>query len=135
MNWGIYENNPSAISASLGGDLFRDGQLKWNLAVERPHRDLNDGDIAINVLESATVGQPSAYHLVFEVDNDPSKVLHTFHYVQDGATAPGVGLISHPLPSFPQTRQHTFYIYQTDPETILCTGINCVLVKIGDKGS
>lgn len=107
----------SAISASLGGDLFRDGQLKWNLAVERPHRDLNDGDIAINVLESATVDQPSAYHLVFEVDNDPSKVLHTFHYVQDGATAPGAGLISHPLPSFPQTGQHTFYIYQTDAET------------------
>ncbi len=89
----------SAISASLGGDLFRDGQLKWNLAVERPHRDLNDGDIAINVLESATVDQPSAYHLVFEVDNDTSKVLHTFHYVQDGATAPGAGLISHPLPN------------------------------------
>lgn len=111
----------SAISSS--GDtaensaLFADGKLKWNIAVEGPHKGLNDGDIAINVLESATVDQPDAYHLVFEVGKDESKSLQTFHYLLDGVTQPGSGLISKPLPSFPQAGQHTFYIYQTDAET------------------
>lgn len=32
-------------------------------------------------------------------------------------TQPGIGLISNPLPPFPKTGQHTFYVYQTDAET------------------
>ena len=67
--------------------LFTDGKLKWNIAVESLNKDLNDGDIAVNVLESATVDQPDAYHLVFEVDNDDSKSMQTFHYLRDGVTA------------------------------------------------
>ncbi|MBD2667457.1 hypothetical protein B6N60_01703 [Richelia sinica FACHB-800] len=98
-------------------DLFADGKLKWNIAVEKPSQNLNDGDIAINVLESATVDQPDAYHLVFAVDTEESKLLQTFHYLQDGITEPGLGLISNALPPFPQSGQHTFYIYQTDPLT------------------
>ncbi|BDI15609.1 hypothetical protein ANSO36C_14110 [Nostoc cf. commune SO-36] len=97
--------------------LFADGKLDWNIAVEGFNKDLNDGDIAINVLESATVDQPDAYHLVFEVGNDGSNLFQKFHYLRDGATQPGMGLISNPLPPFPQTGQHTFYIYQTDAET------------------
>ncbi|WP_242054917.1 molecular chaperone [Nostoc flagelliforme] len=97
--------------------LFADGKLNWNIAVEGFNKDLNDGDIAINVLESATVDQPDAYHLVFEVGNDGSKLFQKFHYLHDGATQPGIGLISNPLPPFPQTGQHTFYIYQTDAES------------------
>ncbi|MEH2135538.1 MAG: molecular chaperone [Nostoc sp.] len=97
--------------------LFADGKLNWNIAVEGFNKDLNDGDIAINVIESATVDQPDAYHLVFEVGNDGSKLFQKFHYLRDGVTEPGIGLISNPLPPFPQTGQHTFYIYQTDAET------------------
>ncbi|MEH1866856.1 MAG: molecular chaperone [Nostoc sp.] len=97
--------------------LFADGKLNWNIAVERLNKDLNDGDIAVNVIESATVDQPDAYHLVFEVGNDGSKLFQKFHYLRDGVTEPGIGLISNPLPPFPQTGQHTFYIYQTDAQT------------------
>jgi hypothetical protein len=97
--------------------LFADGKLNWNIAVEGLNKDLNDGDIAVNVIESATVDQPDAYHLVFEVGNDGSKLFQKFHYLRDGVTEPGIGLISNPLPPFPQTGQHTFYIYQTDAET------------------
>ncbi|MEH2460497.1 molecular chaperone [Nostoc sp.] len=97
--------------------LFTDGKLNWNIAVERFNKDLNDGDIAVNVLESATVDQPDAYHLVFEVGNDGSRTFQKFHYLRDGVTQPGTGLISNPLPPFPQTGQHTFYVYQTDVET------------------
>ncbi|BBD64222.1 hypothetical protein NIES4072_21160 [Nostoc commune NIES-4072] len=105
----------SVVSEKL--PLFADGKLNWNIAVERFNKDLNDGDIAVNVLESATVDQPDAYHLVFEVGNDGSKLFQKFHYLRDGVTKPGIGLISNPLPPFPQTGQHTFYIYQTDAET------------------
>ncbi|MBD2252287.1 virulence factor SrfB [Nostoc parmelioides] len=108
----------SAISAvSNTSTLFTEGNLKWNIAVERLEKDLNDGDIAVNVIESATVDQPDAYHLVFEVDRNNHKSLQTFHYLHDGSPQPGAGLISNPLPPFPQTGQHTFYIYQTDTAT------------------
>ncbi|MBD2296575.1 virulence factor SrfB [Anabaena sphaerica FACHB-251] len=108
----------SVIAAdSEPADLFTDSKLKWNIAVEQPRKNLNDGDIAINVLESATVDQPDAYHLVFAVDNNENQSLQTFHYLQDGVNEPGKGLISNPLPPFPQNGQHTFYIYQTDSET------------------
>ncbi|AFZ57880.1 virulence factor SrfB [Anabaena cylindrica FACHB-243] len=108
----------SAISDdSESSDPFTDSKLKWNIAIEHPYKDLNDGDIAINVLESATVDQPDAYHLVFAVDGNESKSLQTFHYLQDGVNELGSGVISNPLPPFPQSGQHTFYIYQTDSET------------------
>jgi hypothetical protein len=107
----------SVISKSTENTLFTDGNLKWNIAIENHQHNLNDGDIAVNVLESATVDQPHAYHLVFAVDNNESKSMETFHYLQDGVKQPGTGLISKPLPSFPQSGQHTFYIYQTDSDT------------------
>ncbi|CEJ42319.1 Uncharacterized protein apha_00164 [Umezakia ovalisporum] len=105
------------LAASETSTLFTDGKLKWNIAVERPHQKLYDGDIAVNVIESATVDQPNAYHLVFEVDQDDSKLLRKFHYIHNSEQDPENGLVSNPLPPFPQTSQHTFYIYQTDPTT------------------
>jgi molecular chaperone DnaK (HSP70) len=105
------------VSKSAENTLFADGNLKWNIAIENHHHNLNDGDIAVNVLESATVDQPHAYHLVFAVDHNDSKLIETFHYLQDGVNQPGTGLISKSLPPFPQSGQHTFYIYQTDNET------------------
>jgi molecular chaperone DnaK (HSP70) len=108
----------SAISAASDTfTLFTDGDLKWNIAVERADKDLNDGDIAVNVIESATVDQPDAYHLVFAVDKNNQKSQQSFHYLKDGSEKPGAGLISNPLPPFPQTGQHTFYVYQTDTAT------------------
>jgi hypothetical protein len=104
-------------AASETSALFADGNLKWNIAVEGPKQNLNDGDIAINVIESATVDQPNAYHLVFEIDKDNNQLLREFHYVHDGAAHPEYGLVSNSLPPFPHTSQHTFYIYQTDSTT------------------
>ncbi|HLO84925.1 MAG TPA: molecular chaperone [Nostocaceae cyanobacterium] len=98
-------------------NLLTDGKLKWKIAKELSRQELKDGDIAINVLESATVDQPNAYHLVFAVDDQENQQLQTFHYMQDGVNELGSGLISNPLPPFPQNGQHTFYIYQTDPTT------------------
>ncbi|WP_427160865.1 molecular chaperone [Aliinostoc sp. HNIBRCY26] len=107
----------AALTKVSETSLFTNGKLQWNIAVERPDKDLNDGDIAVNVIESATVDYPDAYHLVFEVDKDGSKPLQQFHYLYDGQSASGSGLISNPLPPFPYTNQHTFYMYQTDAET------------------
>ncbi|WP_341524558.1 molecular chaperone [Nostoc sp. UHCC 0302] len=111
----------AAISAASEieetSSLFVDDKLKWNIAIERFNKNLNDGDIAVNVIESATVDQPDAYHLVFEADHVDSTYLQQFHYLRDGVTEPGTGLISNPLPPFPQTGQHTFYVCQTDTET------------------
>ncbi|WP_414565550.1 MULTISPECIES: molecular chaperone [unclassified Anabaena] len=104
-------------AASETSTLFADGNLKWNIAVEGPKQNLNDGDIAVNVIESATVDQPNAYHLVFEIDKDNNQLLREFHYVHDGAAHPEYGLVSNSLPPFPHTSQHTFYIYQTDSTT------------------
>ncbi|HLP89045.1 MAG TPA: molecular chaperone [Nostocaceae cyanobacterium] len=97
--------------------LLTNNHFPWRIADKRSHRELKDGDIAINVLESATVDQPSAYHLVFTVDEQENPALPTFHYMQDGINHLGNGLISNALPAFPQSGQHTFYIYQTDPIT------------------
>ncbi|MBE9208945.1 virulence factor SrfB [Nostoc sp. LEGE 06077] len=107
----------SAISAASEATLFADGKLKWNIAVEKTNKDLTDGDIAVNVIESATVDQPNAYHLVFEIDQNDHKSLYQFHYLRDGSPQPGQGLISNSLPPFPYTGQHTFYVYQTDTES------------------
>lgn len=105
------------LAASETAALFADGKLKWNIALESPKHNLNDGDIAVNVLESATVDQPNAYHLVFEVGKDNSQFLREFHYVYHGEQQSQPGLVSNPLPPFPHNHQHTFYIYQTDPTT------------------
>jgi hypothetical protein len=103
--------------AAESSKLFSDGKLNWNIAIERPNKKLNNGDIAVNVIESATVDQPNAYHLVFVAESNDSKSIKDFRYVRDRLQETGTGLISKPLPPFPQTGQHTFYIYQTDAET------------------
>jgi hypothetical protein len=105
------------LAASETSSLFADGKLKWNIAVAGPKQNLNDGDIAVNVIESATVDQPNAYHLVFEVDQDNNQFLREFHYLHHSEQQSQTGLVSNPLPPFPQNSQHTFYIYQTDPTT------------------
>jgi len=90
-----------------------DGKLQWNIFTEKTEKGLNNGDIAVNVLESTTVDRPNAYHPVFKVDNSNAQPLQEFYYGSDNKQQ-GVGLISDPLPPFPQSNQHTFYIYHTD---------------------
>jgi len=109
------------LSSAIAGDpnlsaLLAEGNLNWRIAGDRSEDVLCDGDIAINVLESATVDRADAYHLVFTIDRSTQSTKEIFHYLQDG-TQPGSGIISQPLPHFPQSGQHTFYIYQTDSET------------------
>lgn len=115
-------NVATAISQISGTDatptLFTDGKLKWTIAVERPDKELNNGDIAVNVLESATVNEPNAYHLVFEANNNNhSQPLEVFRYEGSEESPPGNGLISKPLPYFPKSDKHTFYVYYEDRET------------------
>lgn len=109
----ILAHFPTAESSKL----FCDGKLNWNIAIERPYKKLKNGDIAVNVIESATVDQPDAYHLVFVAESYDSKPIKEFRYIRDRLQETGTGLISKPLPPFPQNSQHTFYIYQTDAQT------------------
>lgn len=78
--------------------------MKLNIAIEQHHKDLHkdltDGDIAIKILESVTVDQLDAYHLVFAIDHNENTPLQTFYYLQDGINEPGEGLISNPLHPF-----------------------------------
>ena len=90
------ENQPTAIKS-----LFdRKRKLDW--------------EIAINVLEAATVDNENAYHPVFKADDaqNPKK----FHYSNNNAQELN-GLISEPLPDFPESGEHTFYIRGTNPKT------------------
>jgi 5-hydroxyisourate hydrolase-like protein (transthyretin family) len=97
--------------------LFNDGKLRWNIAVGRPDQELNNGDIAVNVLESASVDLANGYYLVFQANNTPSQPLEFFRYEGVNVPQQATGLISDPLPSFPRTDKHTFYIYHQDSET------------------
>jgi hypothetical protein len=76
---------------------------------------LNHGDVAVNVLESSAVNQPDAYHLVFEATNDDTE-FKKFHYSSDNNLPPVNGLISEPLPDFPESGKHRFYICDVDTE-------------------
>ncbi|MBO3459356.1 virulence factor SrfB [Aetokthonos hydrillicola Thurmond2011] len=83
---------------------------------------LNHQDIAVNVLESNAANQQNAYHPVFEVpkDNEVAKdntefKKKKFHYSSDSKQPPVNGLISKPLPDFPESGKHTFYV--RDPQT------------------
>ncbi|MBD2616210.1 molecular chaperone [Nostoc punctiforme FACHB-252] len=78
---------------------------------------LNHGDIAVNVLESNAVDRPNDYHLVFASGNSNTEC-QKFRYSSDSNQLPVKGLISKPLPDFPESGKHTFYICDTtNPET------------------
>ena len=106
----IAKADPSPEKPAL---FTTDGKLQWNICTEKTEKELNNGDIAVNVLETATVDRPNAYHPVFKADNSDAQPLQEFYYGSDSEQQ-GSGLISDPLPPFPQTNQHTFYIYHTD---------------------
>ncbi|MBW4502577.1 MAG: virulence factor SrfB [Scytonema hyalinum WJT4-NPBG1] len=74
---------------------------------------LNHRDIAVNVLESTAVNQPNASHLVFEATKDNTE-FKKFHHSSDKNIPPLNGLISEPLPEFPESGKHTFYICDVD---------------------
>jgi hypothetical protein len=73
--------------------------------------------IAVNVLESATVDQLDAHDLVFDPVKVNTQKFKKFHYSSDSNQEPGNGLISEPLPKFPESGKHTFYIYDTNSQT------------------
>ncbi|MBD2777637.1 hypothetical protein ICL16_37745 [Iningainema sp. BLCCT55] len=75
---------------------------------------LNHQDIAVNVLESSSVDQQNAYDLVFAATKDDTQ-FKKFRYSSDSNQPPINGLISKPLPDFPESGKHTFYI--RDPQT------------------
>ncbi|MEA5597108.1 molecular chaperone [Rivularia sp. UHCC 0363] len=84
--------------------LFDEGKLQW--------------DIAVNVLESSAVDNPNGYHLVFEAVKDNTQNIKNkkFHYSSDTEPQALNGLISQPLPGFPESGKHTLYICQIDSE-------------------
>jgi hypothetical protein len=80
---------------------------------------LNHEKIAVNVLESNAVDQPNAYHPVFEAGKEDAQ-FKKFHYKSDKSDSkqpPVKGLISTPLPDFPESGKHTFYIRNIDSQT------------------
>lgn len=78
--------------------------------------NLNHGDIAVNVLESNAVDRPDAYHLVFAANKENTEY-QQFRYSSDSTQSPVKGLISKPLPDFPESGKHTFYIRDANPQT------------------
>ncbi|MEM7591248.1 MAG: molecular chaperone [Cyanobacteria bacterium P01_A01_bin.83] len=108
-------------------ELFSEGKLQWDVYVYNPEKELKNGDIAVNVLESAILDKQDAYHMVFEVvfrnlkddtqtNKDDTKNLKKFHH-SNNSQPPLNGLISEPLPNFPVSGKHTFYICDIDAET------------------
>lgn len=100
------------LSVNFSADNFR-----WKIAVENPQNNLKnntlkEGDIAVNVLEAHAVDAQEAYHLVFEADENVNQSWQMFHY--EGDNQLGKGLISQPLPPFPESGKHTFYLFQGD---------------------
>ena len=100
------------LSVKFSADNF-----KWKIAVENHQNNLKkntlkEGDIAVNVLEAHAVDAQEAYHLVFEADENVNQSLQMFHYEGDNQLEKG--LISHPLPPFPESGKHTFYLFQGD---------------------
>jgi hypothetical protein len=71
--------------------------------------ELNHEDIAVNVIESNAVDRPNDYHLVFAAAKGDSQ-FKKFRYRSDSKQPPVKGLISKPLPDFPESGKHTFYI-------------------------
>ena len=72
-------------------------------------------EIGVNVLEAAAVDNENAYHLVFKADDTHN--LKKFHYSNDKDQQPSNGLISEPLPDFPESGEHTFYIRNINSKT------------------
>ncbi|NER38776.1 MAG: molecular chaperone [Oscillatoria sp. SIO1A7] len=76
------------------------------------------GDIAVHVIESATVHKSDTHTVVF-AGGDYSEELKVFRYgrTEDPETEQGTGLISEPLPEFPgQNGNQTFYFRPTNAQ-------------------
>ena len=84
---------------------------------------LNHEDIAIYVLESQMATRSEHYTAVFKglKNNNENKnnsiKFEKFHYTSDREKPAVKGLISDPLPPFPESGKHTFYIKNKDPQT------------------
>jgi hypothetical protein len=79
--------------------LFVEGNLHWDMAI----------------LESATAEQTN--NLVFKAVKENTQKFEKFHYSSDSNQRPVKGLISKPLPEFPKSGKHIFYIRNVDPQT------------------
>lgn len=117
----IWRKQPHYFIDDKNGNGIDVTQVKTanNASTETPvlfsSEKFNHEEIAVNVLESAAVDQPDAYHLVFETTKDDTE-FKKFHYSSDENLPPVKGLISKPLPDFPESGKHTFYICDVDTE-------------------
>jgi hypothetical protein len=109
----IDEHEPNSIDVTqitTGTDASTDTSALFS------PENLNHGDIAVNVLESNAVDRPDAYYLVFAANKENTEY-QQFRYSSDSKQPPVKGLISKPLPDFPESGKHTFYICDTNPQT------------------
>ncbi len=75
-------------------------------------------EIAVHVLESAH--RLDAHHSVFQAEADYTNSFETFRYESDEST--GTGIISLPLPPFPHSKKHTFYLRYPTSDEWICIG-------------
>ena len=73
-------------------------------------------DIAVNVVEIATMQASIEPHIVFNSEKDYSKSIKECRYGKGVTSSSGHFVISSPLPDFPISNQHTFYIQYRKPE-------------------
>ncbi|ODH02975.1 molecular chaperone [Nostoc sp. KVJ20] len=76
------------------------------------HEDIFAG----KVLESNAVNLSNNFHLVFASSNSNTQ-FQKFRYSSDSNQPPVRGLISKPLPSFPESGKYIFYTRNIDPQT------------------
>jgi hypothetical protein len=76
------------------------------------------GEIAVHVIESATVHKSDTHTVVFAGDRNYSQELKVFRYGsgEGESTEQNNGLISDPLPEFPENGNHTFYFRPTNAQ-------------------
>ncbi|MEM7552676.1 MAG: molecular chaperone, partial [Cyanobacteria bacterium P01_A01_bin.84] len=101
-------------------EIFSQGKLQWDIYIERPNKQLKNGDIAVNVIESSAVDKQDAYYLLFEAvkeNSENSENIKKFHRSSNPEEKPSNGLISKPLPDFREDGKHTLYICDIDINT------------------
>ena len=108
-------NNPYRFISTKIPSIDLKSAISKNSSEEKTQAVFDDNgqllcNIAINVAESATVHNTDAYTLVFEAFKDYSNSLEVFRYEDEVKPQEGRGLISKPLPAFPLSGKHTFYL-------------------------
>lgn len=101
----IDEQRPSCYVKNASHDS---GQIKLETVFDNDHQLICD--IAVGVLEGATIQKPGVEDIIFAAGQDYRQDQVVFHCVNGTAEERQIrGLTSRPLPAFPAIGKHTFY--------------------------